>query len=72
MTQQGIGVTIEDRLGEEPVASNKAVSVSTATHRDKVKREGRCYAGTEVRNTFFLAKKASTVNHYPICDETDE
>ncbi|CAB1108528.1 unnamed protein product [Ectocarpus sp. CCAP 1310/34] len=35
-TYVGIGVTIEERLGEEPVATNKALSVSTATHRDKV------------------------------------
>lgn len=45
MTQQGMGVTIEERLGEETIATNKALSVSTATHRDKVKWKGRCYAG---------------------------
>ncbi|CAM9349566.1 unnamed protein product [Ectocarpus sp. 13 AM-2016] len=35
-TYVGMGVTIEERLGEAPVATNKALSVSTATHRDKV------------------------------------
>ncbi|CAB1109090.1 unnamed protein product [Ectocarpus sp. CCAP 1310/34] len=35
-TYVGVGVTIEERLGKEPVATNKALSVSTATHRDKV------------------------------------
>lgn len=35
--QQGIGVTREDRLGDDMIATYKALSASTANFKDKVR-----------------------------------